>query len=129
MTTWEQTGLVALQRLAQRDLERREAQRGPVGDELAWLRSATERRGNQHQAQLAGTDLGTYVGRVDALVDLLEPARPAVAGKTDGPLAGSLGTILGRLRAEERAAECGRCDNGSIETDTGWIRCECQAQR
>jgi hypothetical protein len=46
----------ALALLAERDLTRREAEKGPVGDRAAWLNQAVERRRTRHAASLAGLE-------------------------------------------------------------------------
>lgn len=113
-TVWEQTGALATLRLARRDLERREAERGPVGDEMNWLRKAAATRADRHSGQLHTLHLEDYIGRVDALVDLLEP-EPKPASR--GPLANALDATVAaaeRIYARNDRPRCETCDG------TGW---------
>lgn len=66
------TGEQALRILAGRDLERREAEVGKVGDRAAWLAAAVERRRAQHLSRLPTVSMPTTL-TPERFADFLEP--------------------------------------------------------
>lgn len=111
----------ALLELAQRDLERRRTERGPVGHPQAWLEAATARRARQHADELDRLDLAFFAGRPHDLANALEPPHR----RPDERHAGSVSTIVANDLTRRRTAECPHCDDAGViwQPDGTVVRC------
>lgn len=90
--------------LAERDLQRRESERGRVGNRTAWLTTARRRRMDEVRAWL--DDHGWPLIDAIKLVDLIEP----------DPTKPTIVTPLG----------CEDCEDGWLVMDDGAVPCSCQ---
>lgn len=109
---------LALTLLATRDLERRQAEKGQVGDRAAWLRVAAQARSKRHAGLLASLP-ASQLAAMDAatLAEFLDPQ-----AKPPGP----------ELRHYDvERVDCERCEgSGWVDTEDGFsVRCSCVRER
>ena len=113
----------AIDLLARRDFDRRQAEVGAVGDQARWLRAARIRRRQRHADKLAEADF-SLLNTPELLADWLEPPSRSTSKPTPLDTTAAAARVL---RERSEATPCSTCGcrggSGLLEQPGGAIRC------